>query len=139
MNGLDWELLSRLIAALATLGTATAGFFKGSGAERSAAKEEAELLALLPTDSDAYRMLAAHVTRRVERLTQPGTRDWPMFVVALLVAPVLGWTTIWLVQRGTMWSWLLAPLAGLAFLIFLYGLFETAQKVSRDTKGKRLD
>lgn len=99
-----------------------------------------ELLEKLPEGSEARTLMLDHVAAQTRRLTsqQTGSRDLPTFVVSLLAAPVLGLLAIYLWQRGHWWGVPLAVFVGLLGVIFMYGIFESGQRVPRDAKGKRV-
>lgn len=137
----DWVGIARAASTALPAIAALAGLSRGPGRLRANLKHDAEILAKLPPDSSAYAALLRLVEAQVARMAKletEATRHWSMFVVALLVTPLLGWLTIWLVQTATWWSILLAAPVGLLAIVFVYGIFETAQKVPRDSKGKRI-
>lgn len=112
---------------------------RGPGVIRSRLKHDAEVLEKLPESrarNDLIELLRDEIA--VLRRYDQGRRDIPMMVVALLATPLLGYLTIWLAQLGKWWSIGLAIPFGLLALVFAYGIFETAQRVPRDSKGKRL-
>lgn len=139
MAVVDWESLARLVPAIAPVAVAALGATRGPGALRTAIRHDAETLKTLPADSQSAKALKSFPAGQIERLARASsedvTRNVPMLVVAFLATPLLGWGAIALYQRGGMWV-ALAILMGMLAMLFLHGIFETAQKVPRDGKGK---
>nr|WP_146177678.1 hypothetical protein [Sphaerisporangium cinnabarinum] len=100
---------------------------------------DVERVAKLP-ESEARTLILERIRRTVEaQSAEPeGRRDTPMLVVSVILTGALGWLTVWLVANGAWWSYTLAAVAALLCLLFVYGIFETAQKVPRDEKGRRI-
>lgn len=134
------DSVSASLLALVTAGTALLGFLGVPGRRRSQLRHDIDMLDKLPKDSDAYRLMLTRITRQISRLEGPlhGRRNWPTFVLALVFAPGSGLLMIYLWNFGSWWSYLLAIPAGLLTVVFLYGIFESGQKVPRDGKGRRL-
>ncbi|MCW2792875.1 MAG: hypothetical protein JWO76_1973 [Nocardioides sp.] len=130
-----------LISAIATGLVGVVGLARGTGRVRTRLKSDVEILASLPPGPARDRWLA-HVEATVDRLVEDETdktRDWPMLIPAMLVAPGLAALTAWLILEGGWWQYLLAVPTGLLGLIFVYGIFETGQKAKRDGRGFRTD
>lgn len=140
LRSLDWakvlQAIGPAIVALASL----IRMYRGTNRIHGALATEAEILSNLPKDSKLYNSMAQIVQRRIDELERAhnAKRDWPMLVVALIVAPGLTYLTIWLAQQGTWWGWLSAVPAGTLGLVFIYGIFETSAQVPRDNNGKRI-
>ncbi len=115
---------------------------RGGGRLRTHLKLDAEIASALPPDSDARKRLLDHIDRRVEQLIREETdltRDWPMLIFSLIVTPGLAYACVWGIQHNSWWSWMLAIVAGLLVIIFVYGIFETGTKAERNARGQRLD
>lgn len=128
------------IGAAATALVAIVGVLRGPGRLRSRLKADVEITAVMP-DGNARNRLLSFLDDQVAQLIEDETekrRDWPMLVVWIVATVGLAALTLWLLQRGTWWSLVLAAPAGFLWLIFLYGVLETGQKVKRDAKGKRI-
>lgn len=132
------DFLVKLLPALAALATVIAGSAQSAGRLRSSLKVDAEILSLLP-DGEAKTKLESYVAERVDHLknTDSGTRNWPMFVVALVATLLLGYLAIWLSGQGQWWAYVLAVVTGALGLIFLYGVFETVQVKDRNDEKKK--
>jgi hypothetical protein len=137
---MDWESLARLVPVVAPVAVAVLGATRGPNPLRTAIRHDAETLKELPAESPAAKALESFLMDQIERLARASSEDVkrnvPMLVLALFATPLLGWGTIALYQRGGMWV-LAAVLVGTLATVFLYGIFESAQKVPRDGKGKR--
>ncbi|MGP5391853.1 hypothetical protein [Glutamicibacter arilaitensis] len=131
------DSLIKIIPPLATLATVIVGWAQSQGKLRATLKDDAEILTLLP-EGEARTKLASYIAERVEHLkkTDSGTRDIPIFVVAVVSTVLFGYLTIWLWGLEQWWTYALAVAAGSFFLIFLYGVFETAQKKDRTGEKK---
>ncbi len=100
---------------------------------------DVELAEKLP-DSEARTALLDLVYSDVQALRRydlEARRDVPMLVVALIAAPLLGYLTIWVIRQDGWWVLPAAVFSGVATLLFVYGIFESAQRVPRDQKGRR--
>jgi hypothetical protein len=128
-----------VVSALLTGLVGLIGTARGTGRLRNQLKTDADILSALPP-GPARERLEKHVEATVDRLIEDETsktRDLPMFVTALLVAPSLAALPAWLIIQGSWWQYLLAVPCGLLGLIFVYGIFETGQKAERDERGMR--
>lgn len=129
------------LSAAATGVVSVVGVVRGTGRMRSRLKADAEIAAALPPGPARDRLIAhveAGVTRLIEDESEK-SRDWPMFIVAVLVAPSLVALTAWLILRGEWWSYLAAVPVALLAVLFIYGVFETGQRAKRDARGHRTD
>lgn len=99
---------------------------------------DAEVASKLP-DGEARDAVLALVARQAGLLNdQSRKRDIPMLVVSLIVGIAAWYATVWLALQDTWWGYLLAVLTGITGLLFTYGIFETSQKIPRDSNGKAL-
>lgn len=109
---------------------------------RSRLRHDVDLLEKLPTDSPSRGALLEHVSLQVVRLcsleSPESRRDWSSFGFALVTAPLLLSLTVTLVQGGAWWQFALAPVTAVVGIACFYGIFESAQRVPRNAKGKRL-
>jgi hypothetical protein len=137
----EWETVARVIGVLVPAAAAILGFTRGPNALRSRLKHDAETLDKLPKDSEAHRALLEHVNAQVRDLRRyetVATRHWPSFIGALILAPLSGYATVWLLQRATWGGFVGAFLCGFLTITLAYGIFEAGKSVPRDAKGKRL-
>jgi hypothetical protein len=137
----DVEQVGRIIATVAPVAAALLANARGPGVQRARVRHDAELLEKLPADSSAREALLEHIEHQVRAITETernGSRDPAMLAFALFVTPPLGYLAIWLFQRGTWWGILGGGLSATLAALFVYGIFETAAKVPRDAKGKRI-
>ncbi len=137
----QWEPIIRSVVTVVPGLVAIVGLARGPGALRSRLKHDIELLEKLPEGSEPHAVMLDHISAQVHRMTareDTASRDWPMFVVSVIAAPGLGLMSVYLWQQHHWWGILLASLSGLLAVIFLYGLFETGQRVPRDSRGKRI-
>lgn len=136
----NWESLARLVPVLAPVAVAALGTTRGPNPLRTAIRHDVETLKELPAESPAAKVMESFLMDQIERLARASSedvrRDVPMLVFALFATPLLGWGAIALYQRGDVWV-LAAFLVGMLAMVFLNGIFESAQKVPRDGKGKR--
>lgn len=136
----EWDWVLKSVPVVATVLTAVVSASKGPGALRSRLKHDVELIEKVP-ESDARTALLDLVQSEIHALRRwevDARRDWTSFVFALICAPSFGFLTIWLVQQDDWWSWL-SVLTGTLSLVLLYGIFESAQRVPRDKKGRRTE
>ncbi|MFI5659487.1 hypothetical protein [Streptomyces sp. NPDC051684] len=107
---------------------------------REIVKQDVELLGLLPEDSDARRVLGAHVDATVRRIVEEEdqrTRDHAgtcLAIAFLLIALLLSAVSV---SRGGVWWWLTAP-AALVGLLGAVGLGQDAVPRRRDAHGRPL-
>lgn len=127
------ESYLRLVPPVVTLLVIIVGWTQGPGKLRSTLKSDAEILSLLPSGK-AKTKLEIYIGERIEqlRLSDTGTRDWPMFAFAIVATLGAGYLAIWLGSLGQWWTYGLAAVTGAFGLICLYGIFETAQKKDRE-------
>lgn len=137
---LNAEAIAQLLTAATVAISTAAALARGSGTARAKLLDDIEVLKSLPADSAARERMLAHVDQQVNALTrgEQGSRHWSMFAVAVIASAGLGMATIRLAQRGDAWGVTAATITGALALVFVYGIFETAAKVPRDTHGKRL-
>lgn len=131
----------KAIPVLITLTTFLLTLSRGPGVLRSRLKHDVELVEKLP-DSPARDVLLDFVHEQAKALTKyelEASRHWNLFVSSLFIAPSLGYFTVWLIsEQSGWWTVPAAAVAGVATLLFVYGIFETGQRVPRDKDGKRL-
>ena len=134
------DSLSASLLALVTAGTALLGFLGVPGRRRSQLRHDIDMLEKLPNDSDAHRLMMDRITRQISRLEgdRNGRRNWPFFVFTLLFTPASGLLTIFLWNVGSWWGFVLAVPVGFLTIILLVAVFDSGQKVPRDSKGQRL-
>jgi hypothetical protein len=132
------DVLEKTLPALIPLVVAIIGATRGPGALRARLKHDAELVKDFP-DSDARTALLKLVEDDVEALRHfdSGSRNQSSLALAVAGTVLLGYLAIWLFAREGWWV-ILGALVGLLATVFLFGIFESAQKVPRDEKGKRI-
>jgi hypothetical protein len=136
------DLALRALPALVPLITLLVTLVRGPGALRSRIKHDIELLVQLPESAPARDALLSIINSDIETLGAYHTakRDWSMFVVAIICAPLLGYLAVWLVvEQDGWWTVPVAFVSGLFAVIFVYGIFEAGERVPRDEHGKRID
>lgn len=141
MDSQLWEQVAKVAIAAVPAGTAALGIARGAGGLRNRLKHDVELLEKLPDESEAKEALLSSVARqikRIERAEQDSSRDVPMLVLALVTAPLLGYLTLWLIQRGHWWTAILAVPTGVLGLVFVYGIFDSAENAPRGSTRRRL-
>lgn len=136
----DWNLLVGLIPPLAPVAVALAGASRGPGRLRADLKHDAEVAKLLPDDGHARREMEGLLLQEVRSLRRyaSGRRQLGFTFMAIVGTALVGYLAIWLLRQEAWWTVAMGILAGLSTLPFLYGIFESAEKVPRDEKGKRL-
>ena len=87
----------KLTVAVVPLLTAVVGSQRGSGQLRSKILRDAEILQKLPESEARTTMLELldQETQKLRTFDVDARRDWSMLVVALIVAPALGYLTFW--------------------------------------------
>jgi hypothetical protein len=129
------------VAAVVPAVVAAVGLARGPGSMRSRLRHDVQMLSELPPDSPAHKTLLAHVGDRIEHLAKfetEATRSWDSFVIALFISVGFGALALWLFTSDRWYWWLSGvPMAVIA-LATLTIMFEAAQRVPRDPKGKRL-
>ncbi|GAA0363856.1 hypothetical protein GCM10009530_11930 [Microbispora corallina] len=136
----DWgDLVAKSLPAVVPLLTALYAATRGPGVIRERLKNDAEVLEKLP-DSDARTQLLELIGDEVRALRQYNSakRDLTSLGMALVAAPALGYLALWLAGLGPWWGPPAALVAGFLALACTYGIFESAQRVPRDAKGRRL-
>jgi hypothetical protein len=130
---INWDIATRVLAAVIPLVTAAIALARGPGAIRSRLKHDSEILEKLPAESDARKGLLEVIADDVRALReyQAATRNWPMFGFAIVTAAATVYATIWLIARGEWWSLLLALPVGFLATVLIYGTFESAVRKKR--------
>lgn len=105
---------------------------------REIVKQDAELLALLPEDSEAKRILAAHVDATVRKIVEgedEQTRDLSgvLFWISFLALGVF--LVVVAADRGGYW-WLLCVPAAIAWLLGGPAVVQDASLRRRDARGR---
>lgn len=139
MDASTWETVAKTVGAVAPLLLGILGLVVAPGRARRALKDDSEILKNLPKDSAAQEALLQHMERQIAELQARSTRkrDWPMFGFVVVAAPLLGWLTVSLAFRDEWWWKVASVVSGVLTLLFVYGAFETTQRVDRDEKGRR--
>jgi len=140
LKGIDWsKALQAGIPAL-TLLFGAMKLFREPDAKRARIKADLDILNALPDESGSHPLMVTLIDDQILGLDKRlgGSRDVPMLVVAVLVAPACAYGTTWLVLRDAWWSYLLAAPSAIVTTLFLYGVVETAARVPRDGNGKRI-
>lgn len=142
MAGFDWVALANAAVPVVTALVAVVGVGRGPGRTRAALKHDVEILEKLPAGAAREEMLEI-VTAKVHRVAEleagAATRDLPIVWYSIVGAPAFGWLTIWLLQQREWWSLALALVSGFAAFAFIWGLFDSIQRVPRDEYGVRMD
>jgi hypothetical protein len=141
LSASEWETAAKVAAALVPAIVAVIGLARGPGQARAMLRFDVELLAKLPDSSAAHKRLLKQLDDRLAKFGDyeaTASRDIPMLVVSIVTAPGLAYLAIWLTTRDEWWAIALAVPTATFSLLFLYGIFECAQRVPRDSKGKRL-
>lgn len=137
----SWVDAAKTLPAVVPAVATVVGLGRGPGALRSRLKHDVDLVEKLPDGSGAQEKLLTHIEgqiTRISKLETDATRDWSSFVLAIVSAPSLGVLTIYLAGREHWLAWIAAVFSGLLALVFVYGIFESAQRVPRDKKGHRV-
>ncbi len=133
-NWLEYALKALpILAPVVSLLLATS---QGAGKQRRSLAHDAEVASKLP-EGPAREAVLALVQHQAEQLrSEERRRDLPMLVLSLIVAILLGYLTIWLVGHAVWWAYVLAALAAVGTLLFIYIVFDSAQNRPRDTKDE---
>jgi hypothetical protein len=135
----DWaDVAAKTLPAVVPLITALFAATRGPNVIRSRIKHDAEVVEKLP-DSEARTELLDLLRDEVDelRLYNQGRRNLPTLAMAFVAALATGYLTVWLARQGAWWELLAIP-SGFLTVVLVYGVFESAQRVPRDEKGKRL-
>ena len=138
---ISWTDAAKTLPAVVPAAATIIGLGRGPGALRSRLRHDVELVEKLPADSTAQRKMLSHIESQIDRISKLETeasRDVQSLVLALIFAPTLGILTLYLADRDHWLAWAAAVFSGLLALVFVYGIFESAQRVPRDQKGHRI-
>ncbi len=139
-ESVPWIDIAKALSILVPGVVTVAGLVRGPGAKRESVREDAQTLALLPADSKSYAAMERWLEEQIEFLRtfeKDASRDWPMFAVSVVAAPALAYATIELAVAGQWWQYVLAATTGMLAIVFVYGIFECAERVPRDKDRKR--
>jgi hypothetical protein len=130
---LDFDTLSKVIAAIVPLLVAALSLLGGRHSNRGEIKEDLEMLAALPESSALKPKLEKLVETQLDRILNEiyYTRNLPMITVAILGSGVFIYLGIYLIQLNTWWWTILAVASILMASVFMYGIFESVQKKDR--------
>ncbi|WP_143642149.1 hypothetical protein [Streptomyces viridochromogenes] len=107
---------------------------------REIVKQDVELLALLPEDSEAKKLLAKHIDATVRKIVEDEdqrTRDHAGSCLAIGFLGVSAGLLAVSVSRGGAWWWLSVP-AVIIGLLGAFGLGQDAVPRRRDARGRPL-
>lgn len=130
---MDWETVGRVVVAAAPFLTALAGLVSRPQRARSDMKLDAEIAASLPDDSQAQIAVLRLVEEDAKALLRARDLkpDYSALVLALAGSLILGALAIWLVGLGSALSRTIAAPVVFLWLVFFFGIFESAQKKDR--------
>lgn len=133
---MDWEAVLRVAVVVAPVVTAVAAGFTRPGASRASLKETAEVIEHLPEGTSARAAVLELLEADARALAHANRlrRDASGLALAIVGSIGFGYLTLWLIQRGAWWGWLLAALSGFLAVIFFVGIFESAQRRDRDAE-----
>lgn len=139
MNG-SIDLVVKLLPIVSTIATVLVTVARGPGILRTRLRHDLDILKELP-DSAARDALLTHIDNEVSALVayDKARRDVPMLVVSLALAPTSGYLASWLIlTKDDWWALALGAVCAVVSILFLYGIFETGERVPRDKDGKRI-
>jgi hypothetical protein len=130
---LNWDVLSKIVPAAATALAALLGSMRGGKSLRDNILHDVEILEKLPEESSPRTLMLQHLTTQITMLNSERLirREIPMLVFSLIAAPLLGWATFALWQLNQWWAYPLAVVTGVLALVFVYGVFDSAQEKYR--------
>jgi hypothetical protein len=125
----DWELLARILVAALPLASAIAGATRRSDPLRRQMSADAQVLQALPAGSEAHTSLLVVLGKAARTLQerQSYSRNYPALVFAIIGSLGFGYLAIWLGQQGAWWTWGLATICAVIWVVFFVGIFDSAQ------------
>ncbi|MCT9624266.1 hypothetical protein HWD94_03895 [Pseudarthrobacter equi] len=129
LDTVNWDIVAKVVPAVATIVAALLGAIRGGKSLRSDILQDVEILEKLPEGSGPRNLMLEHLTTQITRLNSEHMirREFPMLVFAFISGSLLGWATIALWQMNQWWAYPLAVGTGTLTLIFVYGVFDSAQ------------
>jgi hypothetical protein len=136
---MDWEALTKLVVAVVPALAGLIAAARGPTRVRSNLRHDGETLEKLP-EGAAKEELLRLVERQVSGLRRSldGQRNTGVLVMALIATPLLGVFALWLFQRDTWWGLVSGAVVSFLAISCAYGIFESAERVPRDSKGRRI-
>jgi hypothetical protein len=138
---IDWATAWRAALGALPVIVTLAGLARGPGAVRSRLKHDVELLEKLPEGTAARESYEKYLETQVNRLAKLETessRDLQGLVISVVLVVAIGGFGLWLMTLDHWVGWVI----GVAAIVFaaagLGSVFDDAQKVPRDEKGKRI-
>lgn len=137
----DPGAIGRLLAASLPALVTILGLLRGPGAIRTRLRHDVELLEKFPPDSEARRKFEVYLSEQVDHFAKYETaskRDVQGLVIAGVLVVGFGALALWLFTLEDWWWWILAASIAIFALAGLATMYESAQKIPRDDKGKPL-
>lgn len=136
---MGWDDVSKIAAAVgpvvvALVGAAASGVANHN--RRARLKADAELLKLLPEQSESRKLLETHIERSIVRLGEDDEKRRDPFgtVLALVFLGFAGWIWTLAIDGSNWWAALAVPLTVIGFA----GFGSDAFRAKRDERGRRL-
>lgn len=131
--------IAKIAGAVGPIVVAALGFVASGTASRSRharLKESVELLKLLPEQSEARKLLEAHIERTISRVAEDDEKRREPFgiVLSLLLLVFAGWTWTLALDGSNWWSALAIPLT----VFGVAGFTMDFTRAKRDERGRRL-
>lgn len=126
---MNWEQIARIAVVVLPFLTAMLGVVAHQDAVRRRIGMDSAALQRLPSESDAHRILLEVLARDAAVLNSRMNYSREPVGLALSIAGslLLGYLTIWLWSQATWWGWGGAVVSGLLWLVFFFGIFDSAQ------------
>lgn len=137
----DWATIGKVAVGVVPAAVTLAGLSRGPGAMRSRLKHDVELLEKLPPESEARTKYEAYLAIQVDRfakLETESSRDIQGLVISGIMVVIFGAAALVLFSLDGWWWWIGGVVIAIFSLAGLSSMFDDAQRVPRDAKGKRV-
>lgn len=138
---MDWEQIAGIVIAGLPLVTAVAGAGRRTDPVRRQMAHDSQVLAALPEGSKAHVALLDVLERAANTLQerQSYSRDKAALALAIIGSLTFGYLTLWLWLIGSWWSLPLAILSGGIWIVFFFGIFDSAQLRDQEAHKRERD
>lgn len=129
--------IAKVAGAVGPILVASLGFVAASAASRSRharLRDSAELLKLLPEQSESRKLLEAHIERTITQMADDDEKQRSTFgiVLSLVFVVFAGWTWTLALDGSNWWSALAVPLT----VFGVMGFTMDVQRAKRDERGR---
>lgn len=137
--GADLTTIGRVLVGAVPAVVTLVGLTRGPGAMRSRLKHDVEVLEKLPAGTEARTRYEAYLAIQVERFAKLETesrRDIQGLVIAGFLVVGVGAIALYCFALEGWWWWICGVVLSVFAIAGLSTMFEAAQRVPRNEKGK---